>query len=325
MPRTSLPLVLILALSATALTPAYAHNGDVLEGAWAGTAPAVDGTVSEGEWAGEGATLATKTYVQRLDASITVNAGNDDRRLYLLLHVNPPEDVTVNSSGYRLLGIYLDVNHDGVFNEGEDLIITQLSDNTGRSVFHVRVHQGSHGQYADASVGWTGRGWIYETSIPFIFSDGYKWGEPGAQLGLAVDWITYEKKNTITDIAGRQFGDRFWGVEEIIVPPDAVYHYTGSQVDNPGIKTTVPYRFMDIVLADSGSEEQSTLTPQEAPAEVETVAETDAPPDGSEGNGGEAPDTDMGIYVAVGIAAAGGAIAGAIALTRRKGSGSRTA
>jgi hypothetical protein len=266
--------------------------------------------MSDDEWTGDVITVPTKTYLRNFDASISVTAMNDDRYFYLAMLVSPPSDITPQSSNYRLLGIYMDTNHDGVLNENADLTaVGEYTYNEG----HVAPYRGSgFKQDLTESVGWTGSGWIYEAKMPFTLDNGYTWARPGDDIGFAVDWITFQSGGYQASVIYGYPGTYYYNsAEQIIVPPDSVYHYTDMNLNNPGLKTTVPNRFLDIALAGSESDVRSTVV------NTGTTEETPGQDEGESTSLVE-PDLGLGLYLAVGIAVAGGAIAGAIALTRRK-------
>lgn len=292
--------------------PANAHGGETVNSAWTDEPPTIDGTKGEAEWKGDVLNIATKTHLRNYDASISVTAMNDEKYFYLNMQVFPPRDITPIASHYHLLGIYFDSNHDGVLNEKGDLVATVTyghGHGDGTVNHYLKPYSGGGIQKHAFSVGWTGEGWIYESKIPFTLDNGYTWAKPGDKLGFATDWITFREHDSVG--VWSYLGEDYRGMEEIIVPPDSVYHYAQADLRNPGEKTAVPARFMDIVLAGSRSDKQSSITktgdsevpiPEET-AQMVTVVQSDA---------------SLGPYLAAGIAVAGGAVAAAIVLTRRK-------
>jgi hypothetical protein len=250
-------LFLILLLPGIANTNSiYGHSGNIVNSGWFVSPPTIDGSITENEWTIEGESVLVQTQYKKLDARIVISAMNNDKHLFLNLQVFPPEDYedyVIRAGNYRLVGLYIDANHDGVFNEGKDLVVVSYTQPDGQPFLRVYGSHPLFEQELKYAVGWTGTGWIYELRIPFTLDNGYTWSKAGSTLGMAVDWIIFEKRTGYNNSV-------YLNIEQIIAPTFATYYYKETEITYPGPKTTVPEKFLDVELASSN---WNSATPEE--------------------------------------------------------------
>lgn len=234
----------------------YAHSEHILKSKYTTDPPQIDGSIIEGEWSGQKLIIPTKTYLKKLDAVVEINAMNDEKFLYLKINVLPDaSEYSIQSGARRLNGLYIDVNHDGLFSEGIDIRIhhndSPLSSGSWQHILNVyrsKSFEHPHG------IGWTGSSWIYETKIPFTLDNGYTWSKPGSTIGIGLSWMTWER--SYTGCLGT-CAVTLYNLQQIIVPPDSVYHWTQANIGpftSYIFLTPVPDRFFDLELSSSGPE-----------------------------------------------------------------------
>lgn len=305
--RATIPL-LIAIVAMTTLLPqmAFAHSGDVVQSKWTDAPPEIDGSLESGEWQ-DATRVMTTTYPNKLDASADFAVMNDQRYLYLMYRVDSPEDYPAKSQNWRMDGLYLDVNHDGVFNEGKDIVIREGDWGGKFGPVNKSPYYGTYSssnptgfdraRIAERAVGWTGNGWIYEMKLPFTLDDGHTWGGPDSTLGIGLNFVAWESER-YDEFSGNTI---LINHQQMVLPLDSSNHFTGTLAKHQlSFLTPYPPLFMDAMLSEG---------PHMASPQISDTVEVQGRADASD---------NSGLYIGIGVAAAGAAIAGAVVATRRR-------